>query len=88
MAQGGTGGSTGGATGNNFNFDQIQSTFGQKANELDIELKNKISTMDPNSTKDMVAFQVDFNKYMIIEGLRSSIIKSIKDTIQSIIQKL
>ncbi|MCW7551917.1 EscF/YscF/HrpA family type III secretion system needle major subunit [Endozoicomonas gorgoniicola] len=88
MAQGGTGGPTGGATGNNFNFDQIQSTFGQKANELDIELKNKISTMDPNSTKDMVAFQVDFNKYMIIEGLRSSIIKSIKDTIQSIIQKL
>ena len=29
-----------------------------------------------------------FNKYMIVEGLRSSIVKSIKDTIQSIIQKL
>ncbi|AMO56049.1 hypothetical protein GZ77_04275 [Endozoicomonas montiporae] len=84
MSQGGTG-STGG---NNFNFDKIQSEFGTKANELDIALKNKVSTMDPNSTKDMVEFQVDFNKYMIIEGLRSSIIKSIKDTIQSIIQKL
>lgn len=77
-----------GAGGTNFNFDQVQATFGNKADELDQELKSKISSMDPNSTKDMVAFQVDFNKYMIIEGLRSSIIKSIKDTIQSIIQKL
>ena len=44
--------------------------------------------MDPNSTKDMVEFQVEFNKYMIVEGLRSSIVKSIKDTLQGIIQKL
>ena len=87
MAQDGAGG-TAGSGGTNFNFDQVQSTFGNKADELDRELKTKISNMDPNSTKDMVAFQVDFNKYMIIEGLRSSIIKSIKDTIQSIIQKL
>jgi type III secretion protein F len=77
------------ATGtNNFNFDHIQDQFGKTAQDLDEKLKTKISTMDPNNTKDMVEFQVEFNKYMIIEGLRSSIIKSIKDTLQSIIQKL
>lgn len=71
-----------------FTFDAVQDRFGKVANDLDVALKKKVETMDPNSTKDMVAFQVDFNKYMIVEGLRSSIIKSIKDTIQSIIQKL
>ncbi|MGB1272142.1 MAG: EscF/YscF/HrpA family type III secretion system needle major subunit [Endozoicomonas sp.] len=71
-----------------FSFDKVSETFGSQAEALDASLKNKVSTMDPNSTKDMVEFQVEFNKYMIVEGLRSSIIKSIKDTIQSIIQKL
>lgn len=70
------------------NFDRIQETFGQQAENMDKILKDRITTMDPNNTKDMVEFQVEFNKYMIVEGLRSSIIKSIKDTIQSIIQKL
>lgn len=70
------------------NFDHVQSTFGDQAEKLDIQLRQKISTMDPNNTKDMVEFQVEFNKYMVIEGLRSSVIKSIKDTLQSIIQKL
>lgn len=71
-----------------FSFDKVSETFGSQAEALDAALKNKVATMDPNSTKDMVEFQVEFNKYMIVEGLRSSIIKSIKDTIQSIIQKL
>ncbi|OED44443.1 hypothetical protein ACH42_07480 [Endozoicomonas sp. (ex Bugula neritina AB1)] len=72
----------------NLNFDRVQETFGQQAENMDNILKDRITTMDPNNTKDMVEFQVEFNKYMIVEGLRSSIIKSIKDTIQSIIQKL
>ena len=72
----------------NLNFDRVQERFGDVADKLDTELKSKIATMDQNSTKDMVAFQVDFNKYMVVEGLRSSIVKSIKDTLQSIIQKL
>lgn len=84
----GAGSATGGGAAGNFNFDQVTKTFGATAEKLDADLKTKIQNMDPNSTKDMVAFQVDFNKYMIIEGLRSSVIKSIKDTIQSIIQKL
>ena len=70
------------------NFDRVQDTFGRQAEKMDEILKERINTMDPNNTKDMVEFQVEFNKYMIVEGLRSSIIKSIKDTIQSIIQKL
>ncbi|WP_252176092.1 type III secretion system needle filament subunit SctF [Endozoicomonas sp. 4G] len=73
---------------NHLNFDHVQDVFGKTAENLDQALKSKISNMDPNNTKDMVEFQVEFNKYMIIEGLRSSIIKSIKDTLQSIIQKL
>ena len=72
----------------NLNFNRIQETFGDQAALLDTQLKQRIATMDPNNTKDMVEFQVQFNKYMIVEGLRSSIIKSIKDTLQSIIQKL
>ncbi|MDD7805308.1 MAG: EscF/YscF/HrpA family type III secretion system needle major subunit [Endozoicomonas sp. (ex Botrylloides leachii)] len=71
-----------------FNFDAIQTQFGNQAKLLDESLKERINNMDPNSTQDMVNFQVEFNKYMIVEGLRSSIIKSIKDTIQSIIQKI
>ena len=78
-----------GSTGStNFNFDHIQSQFGETAANLDRTLKERIANMDPNNTRDMVEFQVEFNKYMVIEGLRSSIIKSVKDTLQSIIQKL
>ena len=71
-----------------FNFDDVQAKLGQSANTLNDDLSAKIASMDPNNTKDMVEFQVMFNKYMVVEGLRSSIIKSIKDTLQSIIQKL
>ncbi|USE39028.1 EscF/YscF/HrpA family type III secretion system needle major subunit [Endozoicomonas sp. SCSIO W0465] len=71
-----------------FSFDKVSETFGSQAEALDAALKTRVANMDPNSTKDMVEFQVEFNKYMIVEGLRSSIVKSIKDTIQSIIQKL
>ncbi len=71
-----------------FNFDKVSEAFGSQAEALDAALKTRVANMDPNSTKDMVEFQVEFNKYMIVEGLRSSIVKSIKDTIQSIIQKL
>ncbi len=70
------------------NFTRVQEEFGRQADRMDTILRDRISTMDPNNTKDMVEFQVEFNKYMIVEGLRSSIIKSIKDTLQSIIQKL
>ena len=80
--------STGQSDSGNFNFDRVQDTFGRQAENMDKILKDRITTMDPNNTKDMVEFQVEFNKYMIVEGLRSSIVKSIKDTIQSIIQKL
>ena len=72
----------------NLNFQRISESFGQQAAQLDQALKSRVASMDPNNTKDMVEFQVEFNKYMIVEGLRSSIIKSIKDTLQSIIQKL
>ena len=71
-----------------FSFDKLSETFGNQAEALDTALKNRVTNMDPNSTKDMVEFQVEFNKYMIVEGLRSSVVKSIKDTLQGIIQKL
>ncbi|MDP0588350.1 MAG: EscF/YscF/HrpA family type III secretion system needle major subunit [Candidatus Endonucleobacter bathymodioli] len=71
-----------------FNLDAVQKVFGAQAEKLDQNLKTRMESMDPNSTQDMVNFQVEFNKYMIVEGLRSGIIKSIKDTIQSIIQKI
>ena len=70
-----------------FTFDAIQEQLGKQAAQLDQNLKARIDSMDPNSTRDMVNFQVEFNKYMIVEGLRSSTVKSVKDTIQSIIQK-
>ncbi|WP_067518344.1 type III secretion system needle filament subunit SctF [Endozoicomonas ascidiicola] len=75
-------------TSSDFSFDRVTETFGNQAEALDKALKDRVANMDPNNTKDMVSFQVEFNKYMIVEGLRSSIVKSIKDTLQSIIQKL
>lgn len=71
-----------------FSFDRVTEALGSQAHALDAALKQRVGTMDPNSTKDMVEFQVEFNKFMIVEGLRSSIVKSIKDTLQSIIQKI
>ncbi|WP_330925741.1 EscF/YscF/HrpA family type III secretion system needle major subunit [Candidatus Sororendozoicomonas aggregata] len=71
-----------------FNFDTVQKQFGEQSKLLDEQLKERIDGMDPNSTQDMVNFQVQFNKFMVVEGLRAGIIKSIKDTLQSIIQKI
>ena len=70
------------------NFDTVQAQFGAQAAQIDANLKTRIDNMDPNSTQDMINFQVEFNKYMVVEGLRSSIIKSIKDTLSNIIQKI
>lgn len=75
-------------TSTSFSFDKLSETFGRQAEALDTALQTRVTNMDPNSTKDMVEFQVEFNKYMIVEGLRSSVVKSIKDTLQGIIQKL
>ena len=72
---------------NRFDFDKVTEVFGDQAEQLDAALRAKLTTMDPNNTGDMIEFQVEYNKYLVVEGLRSSIVKSMKDILQSIIQK-
>ena len=68
-------------------FDSVTTEFGDHADKLEAALQAKLTTMDPNNTGDMIEFQVEYNKYLVVEGLRSSVVKSMKDILQSIIQK-
>jgi type III secretion protein F len=68
-------------------FDSITETFGDHAERLDNALRAKLAAMDPNNTGDMLEFQVEYNKYLVVENLRASIIKAMKDVLQGIIQK-
>jgi type III secretion protein F len=68
-------------------FDTITQTFGNHADRLDNVLRAKLASMDPNNTSDMLEFQVEYNKYLVVENLRASVIKAMKDALQGIIQK-
>ena len=72
---------------NRLSFDSVTEVFGNHAEQLDNTLRAKLATMDPNNTGDMLEFQVEYNKYLVVENLRASIIKAMKDVLQGIIQK-
>jgi type III secretion protein F len=70
-----------------FNFDDINASMGQRTSAAESELRSFSETMDPNNSADLISFQQKIQEWSLITGLQSTTIKSLKDALQSIIQK-
>jgi type III secretion protein F len=70
-----------------FNFDDINASMGKRTAAAESELRSFSDTMDPNNSADLITFQQKIQEWSLITGLQSTTIKSLKDALQSIIQK-
>ncbi|AZZ92386.1 hypothetical protein EUZ85_17315 [Hahella sp. KA22] len=71
-----------------FNFDAINDAMGRQATLKEEELRSFANSMDPNNSTDLIKFQQKVQEWGLITNLQSTTIKSLKDTIASIVQKM
>ncbi|OUS25078.1 hypothetical protein A9Q99_22795 [Gammaproteobacteria bacterium 45_16_T64] len=71
-----------------FNFDAINDTMGKQTAAKEQELRAFTESMDPNSSVDLIKFQQKIQEWGIITNLQSTTVKSLKDAMTSIVQKM
>lgn len=69
-------------------FDQTTSRLNEQLNKFEKQTKERMDNLDPSNMADLISFQQEMNKLTMMYSLESGVIKSIKDTGQSIIQKI
>ncbi len=72
----------------NLSFSQTTDRLSEQLNEFEQSVKNRMDNLDPSNMADLISFQQEMNKLTMMYSLESGVIKSIKDTGQSIIQKI
>ena len=70
------------------NFDSTTNKLSSKLSELEKTMQENLENLDPSNMADLLAFQQQTSKLTMLYGLESGVIKAIKDTSQSIIQKI
>lgn len=70
------------------NFDRTTNKLSSKLSELESAMQTSLEDLDPSNMADLLAFQQQTSKLTMLYGLESGVIKAIKDTSQSIIQKI
>lgn len=71
-----------------FDFGNINNTMGNAANALETQLQDFSTTMNPNSTADMLKMQQMMQEWSLATSLQSSTVKSLGDALRGIIQKM
>lgn len=69
-------------------FNKTTSALSDKLSEFESNLKTSMDNLDPSNMAQLIEFQQQVNKLTMLYSLESGVIKSIKDTGQSIIQKI
>ncbi len=72
----------------NLSFSQTTDRLSEQLNDFEQSVKNRMDNLDPSNMADLISFQQEMNKLTMMYSLESGVIKSIKDTGQSIIQKI
>lgn len=68
-------------------FDTINNTIGQVLKARQDELATFTSTMNPNSTSDLLKMQQMMQEWTMLTQLQSTLVKDIGDALKGIIQK-
>lgn len=74
--------------GGGLNFDNSTSKLAEKSAQMEQDLQVLLSDADPSNMKDMLMIQQQLSKTTMTQTLQSSVIKSLKDTTQGIMQKI
>ncbi|MCY4472099.1 MAG: type III secretion system needle filament subunit SctF [Kistimonas sp.] len=69
-------------------FNQTTQQLSQQVSDYEKAVRDRTAEIDPSNMADLIQFQQEINKLTMLYSLESGIIKSIKDTGQSIIQKI
>ncbi|ELR67238.1 hypothetical protein C942_02747 [Photobacterium marinum] len=70
------------------NFDTINQGLGKVMEAKDAELTRFSTEMDPRRPEDLLQFQKLVSEWSMVMGLQSATIKSVRDALQGIIQKM
>jgi len=71
-----------------FNFEAINQAVGQQVKQKEEDLRSFANSMDPDSSTDLIKFQQKVQEWTLFSNLHSTTMKSLKDTLSSIIQKM
>ncbi|MCK5894078.1 MAG: type III secretion system needle filament subunit SctF [Endozoicomonadaceae bacterium] len=69
-------------------FDTATERLSSKLDDLETKLQASMENVDPTNLAEMIKLQQEVNKLTMLYSLDSSVIKSVKDTAQGIIQKI
>ena len=72
----------------NISFDRTTDQLSKQLESFEKNVQNRMENLDPSNMADLITFQQEINKLTMLYSLESGVIKSIKDTGQSIIQKI
>ncbi len=72
----------------NLSFDQTTNRLSNELEKFEKNVQDRMNNLDPSNMADLISFQQEINKLTMLYSLESGVIKSIKDTGQSIIQKI
>ncbi|MTI15270.1 EscF/YscF/HrpA family type III secretion system needle major subunit [Sansalvadorimonas verongulae] len=78
----------GGPQTNNLSFSETTDRLNTKLKSFEEQVEARMQNLDPSNMADLISFQQEINKLTMMYSLESGVIKSIKDTGQSIIQKI
>lgn len=71
-----------------FSFELISQSMGQQTAAKEADLRSFTTSMDPNSSADLIQFQQKIQEWGIITNLQSTTLKTLKDALSSIVQKI
>ena len=72
----------------NLSFNETTERLNSKLQDFEQKVEARMENLDPSNMADLIQFQQEINKLTMMYSLESGVIKSIKDTGQSIIQKI
>ena len=72
----------------NLSFNETTNRLNEQLADFEKNVKTRMDNLDPSNMADLISFQQEINKLTMLYSLESGVIKSIKDTGQSIIQKI
>lgn len=71
-----------------FDFDLIGKILGEASESKEKALADHTTAMDPNSTKDILKLQQLMHEWSIMTNLQSATIKTLKDVVSGVLQKM
>ena len=74
--------------GSGFDYDSVTNTIGAGVAKVEGDVTSLESSMDPNSAADLIKMQMAMQKWSVVIGLESGLVKTIGDALKGLVQKI